>query len=994
MLRLALILQALQLVPAHTQPTSDQHQLSVRQPSLDNMTVTQTPHQHIAPQAHTRLSKQPATSAADQQMLPSPMLLHQQADTDPVTQQQAPTSSEALADAADQPLSCNHGHTAAGSTPLSPEEPPSQALAAAQDTASEPQPGIANLSAVTASLGAPVGKEQPLHSGFFTQLLQDAHDTDVDQEAAPMFCGNNCSAAEAPATHEHDLLHPQSPACQQQDQHSQKCAIDQHQVMRPQQQKPLLSPAQALHASFARPQPPSDRPSHKRSHSHKSNKHHKAHKKRAKLDSATRIQQDFLYWHWQTLGDVLQDLNINDIIFTGKPMQRSRRAPSATGPSRPASLLEQYVDTRPLQHLPLLQQPNHPPCLYQPGPTAQLPHLADRLASPTAQPLLVPWQPPAQLGQQYHALVPQQGSTQPPKQYHSSSFGPELPTQTRSTHRDAARQAPDSELPQLGLDCAAPFIGAPGTASAAQAPAADDLALSIPQLPGHTTPLNRQGSPSNPVHTSQLGHSSLKSGGSPENAVSTHPQLPGYSMQRALNRLFRSTTGQDTSCADQLPNMPQVESKQASQDVTTGHGPCISAEPRLAYVPSTQAGPYSLCGPAQHHQQPAILCLCSAPQPASGPAPITPAAHVEDTAHTALPSSQLQPPCPQLQQLEHQQQTCEFSQAGVQPAVLQSAALPSQHILQTLPLPLPAYASSPQLQAACTNPQQLGMQSQCLKIEVVSQQDSPASSSPVARVAVVLPNSSHPYGSTEGTTWQEASSGSGWTALTTASPQHAVVLCSQSTCSFPSSASLAGPAELPPCSPERGARASPVFCHSPVVLWNSPHSSAASVPMLQQGREDRPPSPSRANSLSQQFTLHKLPLQQDLAFPLYTRQHFPALLHLLALPGRPSLTPTIQDPPDSFPDAEVALPLSNNSPRQTDLLPLPAASAREAHERGPSPQPYALDDIAFSAKRVLNSLAMAIGASDSQPLEACDKVLPLLHPALATTESAPPFTAI
>lgn len=945
MLRLAVILQVLQPVLASTEPTLSQHQLSVGQPSCDSMTVTQTSDQHAVPHIHARLSKQPATSAAQQQMLSSQILLHQQAVTDPITQHQAPIPSEALADAADQPLSVNHRKTAAASTPLSPAAPLSHAFAAASTTASEPQPDAANLSDSAA-------QEWPLQSGFFTQLLQDAHDTDVDQEPAAVFCGHQCSAAESLLGHQHGLLHPQSPACQQQESEG---AVGQPHAMRPQQQRPLLSPVQALHASFARPWPPSYTPS---SHSLKSKKQHKPDKKRAKLRSAARTKQGLSYWHWQTLGDILQDLDVNDIIFTGKPMQRSRGVPAVLGPSTPAFMFEQYVDTHPLEYLHLLQHENQPPCLYQPASAPQLPH--------SALPSFAPRQQSAQLGQHYHAQASLQSPVQTLRPY-SSTFGPELPIQISTTHRDRTRQAAHSALPQLCCGLAAPLNTAPCTTYTAQAPAT--LAMFAPQLPQHPTSLTHQWSISNPHQTSQLQQSSLNNDGSPEDAASTRLQSPGHSMERALDRLFSSTTRQHASHTDQMPSTSEASCREARQAAPSGHNSFVSVDPHLAHL--SQAAPNSLSGHAQHQQQPAALY--SAPQSASGPPPVTPAVLVEETDHTALSLAQ-------LQQLEHQQQTYKFSQARCQPAVMQSAALPSQHTLQTLSLSVPAhgYSSSPQLQASCTDPQQLRVQSQCLETEVTDQPGSPAS--PLDGLPHKHLNSSRLKINLKGTTQQEATRGSVRTALTTSSPQHAMASCSPSTRSSPPLASLAGSSALPLCSPEGMPLACPAFCHSPVMLWNSPDSSAAPVPKPQQGREDGLPSCSGATSLSQHLTPQKL----HLASPHQSMQHSPPLLPLPALPGRPSLGPTIQNPPDSFPEVELALPLLGNSHRQPDLLPVPAASAWEASERGCSRQPYALADIAFSAKRVLQSLAVAIGASDSQPLEAHDRVTPLLHPTFGT----------
>ena len=135
-----------------------------------------------------------------------------------------------------------------------------------------------------------------------------------------------------------------------------------------QQEPTLQSPAEGVAAMLTRPPSVSLEPSKRKHQINLAPRATRPHKSPSSSSVLAGVKQEFAHRLWRTLGDVLQEVNIDNFTFSGKPMTRGQSLSPTAGPSTPAFPPQQYVDTRPLAYVHLLQQENHQ-LLAPPQPT-------------------------------------------------------------------------------------------------------------------------------------------------------------------------------------------------------------------------------------------------------------------------------------------------------------------------------------------------------------------------------------------------------------------------------------------------------------------------------------------------------------------------------------------------------------------------------------------------------------------------------------------------
>ena len=276
--------------------------------------------------------------------------------------QHAALSSVTLADAADN----LPGPTAYTST----DQPPQSGQLAVQQltTAVETPEHMTSAPSSPDHFELPERASQQKAPGTFIALLQEDECTDLEREHA-------ASTRHAPAAEPMlpDWPHAvqQSNGAQQQQQQQQRQATGINHMSGPDSGCTLLDPSHRAEQLFTSPRivSPADStrayPSQsagslrKRSTRPKSSRRHRLRSKRL----CTADDSVFLgvRCHWQTLGDVLQDIDINDITIKGFPLNRGTEVSAVAGPPTPMYSPPQIVDTRPLAYLHLLSQESHIP---------------------------------------------------------------------------------------------------------------------------------------------------------------------------------------------------------------------------------------------------------------------------------------------------------------------------------------------------------------------------------------------------------------------------------------------------------------------------------------------------------------------------------------------------------------------------------------------------------------------------------------------------------
>ena len=328
------------------------------------------------------------------------------------------------------------------------------------------------------------------------------------------------------------------------------------------------------------------------------------------------VKQEFAHRLWRTLGDVLQEVNIDNLTFRGKPITRGQSLSPTAGPSTPAFPPQQYVDTRPLAYVHLLQQENHQ-LLAPPQPT-QTPPTPDSVPNQ--------WPP-------VHTQLQQQHYT----------FDKSAEYQMLS---HAAVRTPPFQTPDLASNCQHATPLAPPT----QQTSVGAPAMSSPQQVSPSLPNSQGISGQHPL----LCWSSCHSGGSPNHAQRPASHTPIQTVQRVLDTLFSGSTAQQAS------PLPQSSSRHAhAQQATPLAHPALGG--------ADQRPPYSVIPPPAVNSRSDTVQQChwhsasgmyGEPQPASELPPDKQAAGCVQpglpSPHQQTATLHAQSPQPCIQQDAHQ----------------------------------------------------------------------------------------------------------------------------------------------------------------------------------------------------------------------------------------------------------------------------------------------------------------------------------------------------
>ena len=506
--------------------------------------------------------------------------------------------------------------------------------------------------------------------------------------------------------------------------------------------------------------------------------------------------------------------------------------------------------------------------------------------------------------------MPLQPATQPQQEYqHQQQQQQQQQQYTPSVSQMAPQheQAATCDLPLLLFDLAASGRNGRHLAASAQQ-----------RLPSTATPT--VSSPQLPHHATLLQppqHMSHFSGkGSRNSGSPEHPQdlqSSGRCVALALDRLFSSRDAQPTTCIQRRERRKQIQ-----QSLSAAHIPSPSANqsPASNRIAVTARNSWDIA--AQHAPLPAASGLYPAPKPASSLPPDTPAALAQGHALSAVLSSPVQtpwPPWPQWQQ----------PQFHLQEPVLQQdvdqAAYPT-----AIQMPHPA------ADLAAEQPAE------------------PAVAQHIQPLLLDDGASGHLQGGKH--------------------LRQSLCTLSSGTRSHTDPDSPAVIAELPLCSPERMSAASSALYSSPVLLWNSPASSAASLPLGEQGREDSHPTTSLSRPVQQQNSQHQHQQeQQQQQLHPHTLSH--AILQDSPQHGKTSPVSAVHKPLHSL-DKRNCLTASSHRPVKI-LMPSGLATVQLADEQG---SPHALEQIVLRAKCVLKSLEPACSAAQLHRACVHDRVMP------------------
>lgn len=733
---------------------------------------------------------------------------------------------------------------------------------------------------------APVATPQPVQSGLSTHSGPGVHDSAQDDHAETAW-----QLPRVPTPHLQ---------AHQQQQREEEGGMQPAGSGHPEQLM-LQSPVKGVPTVLARPPAASIRPSKRKLQinlAHSSTRPHKSHRTSTLLAG---IKQAFAHQLWQTLGDVLQEVDINQFTFSGKPMTRGQSLSRVAGPSTPASPPEQYVDTRPLAYLHLLQQENHQP-LAPPQPTQ------------TPDPVLNQWPPVhTQLQQQHHKCH-------------------------ESAEHQIARRAADRPPPLQTPDLASNRHYATLMASPTQPANVATPAMS-PQEASLSLPNSQAISGQHPLLMGQLCWSSCHSRGSPSRAHTPVNHTPIQTVVRVLDSLFSGSKAQQAA-----PPQSSSRHAHAQPPPPAPHPAPLRADKRPAYTANPHSASNGRSDGVQQCQWPTALGMYAAPQPILGFPRDTPAAGTETCVQTALlspqqltASPQRRPPQAFLQQDAHQPVSLPIH--PVQVAVPHHAHACAQLQADTLQHRLPC---CPAMQVAeqqgglpsavsLATPLQKDLNSCLGAVDTDSRQHELATIARDAAWAGPSQACEKPYQSV----YNPSPSTSAWSQADPHSPGLTADLL------------LRSPEGMPAPSSARKS--------SPSLLWNSLSSSGASSLMPQQSTE---PSASRGRALQQQNSPHQQqnsPQQQQqwqLDQPHTAMQHRSPWL---AASGKVRTASAIHSPPDSLRKGGC---LASSRPAQV-VVP---SGLQLACQHVSGHKLNALEQIALSARRMLRSLDPAVGA--------------------------------
>lgn len=295
--------------------------------------------------------------------------------------------------------------------------------------------------------------------------------------------------------------------------------------------------------------------------------------------------------HWQTLGDVLQEVSLNGITLKGCPLWKGTQVCAVPPPPTPVYSPSQTVDTRPLAHM--LSGKDHVPASGQPSPSPP----ATFLAPPDQQfqPPQAPKQTPRQLQPHLHHHL-----QMPPKSTGHLSGYSDQHSQLFSIQASSVAQAPPMSAEHDQAACLHAFRPAicPDAAIATDPPALTE------QHPPHSAP-----------GLSHYLQNSNYTGFALCSSSSAHIQTPVQAVQLALSKLFSSPSCR-TPTSDQA-HVPRVGYRTEQSDIRNIAPDCpsgvwLSAPPGRQDKQQTQLAP-------DMHQTPQLQLdrTCSQPEASS-----------------------------------------------------------------------------------------------------------------------------------------------------------------------------------------------------------------------------------------------------------------------------------------------------------------------------------------------------------------------------------------
>ncbi|KAA6419786.1 MAG: hypothetical protein FRX49_10319 [Trebouxia sp. A1-2] len=348
-----------------------------------------------------------------------------------------------------------------------------------------------------------------------------------------------------------------------------------------------------------------------------------------KLRSGSFSSPSDLPSHWQTLGDVLQDMNLNDITVKGCPLRKGAEV-YAVAPLTPMYSPFQLVDSRPLAYFTMQSQENQTPAsdLLPFSPPASF------LMSSEHQPQGS--QTPCQANPHLQHLCQVHSQSQMPAQ--PSGQAQLDPSSHRQLHRAHVVSQAESTISSSARSQAA-FLPLPPPSLLQEAPRPEgDHAVSTQQLAQRNS---REGLPtlaglSQPLQVANytpLPHA-------PGTSTSAQSCTPFQAVELALNKLFANpsqpangsgqsdaqmaalTTAQPDAASD-FPgdhwqggfHIPAHQEPQASLLDAVWHqeallAPCAASgdQGTMLAIPYTSTGQVAAPGPISAAQQPYAIC--------------------------------------------------------------------------------------------------------------------------------------------------------------------------------------------------------------------------------------------------------------------------------------------------------------------------------------------------------------------------------------------------
>ncbi|KAL0017893.1 hypothetical protein WJX77_002793 [Trebouxia sp. C0004] len=246
-----------------------------------------------------------------------------------------------------------------------------------------------------------------------------------------------------------------------------------------------------------------------------------------KLCSGSFSSPSDLPSHWQTLGDVLKDINLNDIIANGCPLRKGAAA-YAVAPCIPMYSPFQLVDTRPLAYLTMQSQENQTSASDLPPLSPPASFLMPLEHQPQGS--QTPWQPNPHLQHLCQVHI------QPQVLAQTSGQAQLDPSQHRQLHRAHAASQAENTISLSAHDRAA-FLPTPPPSFLQEAPGpAGDHAVSIQQPARCTSGAVLSTSPG--VSQSLQVANQMSFPLDPRSSIPAQSRTPFQAVELALNKLF------------------------------------------------------------------------------------------------------------------------------------------------------------------------------------------------------------------------------------------------------------------------------------------------------------------------------------------------------------------------------------------------------------------------------------------------------------------------